>query len=338
MTNLVSVVIPTYNRAHCLARAVDSVLGQSHAEVEVLVVDDGSTDGTREMVERHWPSDPRVRYLWRENGGVAAARNTGLDAAQGAYVGFLDSDDWWMPWKLQKQLAAFEAFPEAGLVWTDMAAYDPSGTLIQSRYLRTYYNAYRWFPRPADLFEDNRMVDGVAVYAGDIYSAMIMGNLVHTSTALLRRERLDRVGRFDVALSPVGEDYDFYLRTCREGPVAFLDAASIHYQVGTPDQLTHHHRVMATHFLATIAKAVDRDRARITLPPAMLAMVFADAHRWLAEVAIAEGCLAEGRSHYWESLRRYPWQPRAFAQLALTALPDGTADLLRQAWHRLHRA
>lgn len=340
MAERVSVIIPTYNRAHCLARAVDSALTQSHTEVEVIVVDDGSVDGTGDLVRSRYGGDSRVRYLWQANAGVAGARNTALAAAGGDYVAFLDSDDWWQPWKLQLQLEVLRAFPEAGMVWSDMEAHDPAGALVQARYLRTYYGAYRWFPNPAELFSDRRPVSGpegdVIAYTGDIYSAMIMGNLVHTSTALLRRERLERVGGFDLTLAPVGEDYDFHLRTCREGPVAFVDVASIHYQVGTADRLTHQRLTMATNYLGTISRAVEQDRRRITLPPRMLDMAFADAHRWIAEVLFEEGRLAEGRRHYRRSLRYYPWQPRAIAQLALCALPSGTATLVRHAWHRLH--
>jgi glycosyltransferase involved in cell wall biosynthesis len=341
MAELVSVIIPTYNRAHCLARAVDSALNQSHAEVEVVVVDDGSSDGTGDLVRSRYDGNPRVRYLWQANAGVAGARNTALAAAAGDYVAFLDSDDWWQPWKLQLQLTVLRAFPEAGMVWSEMEARDPAGGLVQARYLRTYYGAYRWFSSPADLFTERRFIAGpdgeVAAYAGDIYSAMIMGNLVHTSTALLRRERLERVGGFDLALAPVGEDYDFHLRTCRAGPVTFADVASIHYQVGTTDRLTGHRRTMATNYLGTISRAVEQDAQRITLPPRMLHMAFADAHRWIAEVLVEEGCRVEGRRHYGQSLRHYPWQPRAIAQMALCTLPSGTASLLRHAWHRLHR-
>jgi glycosyltransferase involved in cell wall biosynthesis len=101
MSQLVSVIIPTYNRAYCLGATVDSALAQTHCEVEVLVVDDGSSDHTREFVLDQYRHEPRVRYLYQENTGVSGARNHGLRAAQGDFIAFLDSDDLWLPWKLE---------------------------------------------------------------------------------------------------------------------------------------------------------------------------------------------------------------------------------------------
>ncbi len=99
-SSLVSVVIPTYNRADCLAQTLSSVFAQTHREIEILLVDDGSTDGTRALVERCWSGDSRLRYIQQPNGGVSAARNRGMREARGAYIALLDSDDSWMPWKL----------------------------------------------------------------------------------------------------------------------------------------------------------------------------------------------------------------------------------------------
>jgi teichuronic acid biosynthesis glycosyltransferase TuaG len=106
---LVSVIIPAFNRAHWLADAVNSVLAQTHGRSEVLVVDDGSTDATFEVARRLADSDPRVRPFRQANAGVAAARNLALAAARGRYVAFLDSDDWWLPEKLERQVAAIVA-------------------------------------------------------------------------------------------------------------------------------------------------------------------------------------------------------------------------------------
>jgi glycosyltransferase involved in cell wall biosynthesis len=338
MPDLVSVIIPTYNRAHCVAHAITSALRQTHAAVEVLVVDDGSRDGTQRLLAERFGGDRRVRVIGQDNAGVAAARNTGLAAAAGDYLAFLDSDDWWYPWKLEAQLAALDAFPEAGMVWSDMEAVDPAGTLVAPRYLRHYYGAYRWFPTQRELFAHTRAVGGHRVHAGDIFSAMVTGNLVHTSTVLLRRDRLQLVGGFDTALAPAGEDYDFHLRTCREGPVAFVDTATIRYQTGTGDRLTAHRRAMAANFLAILTRTLERDRARIDLPAAMLRAIQADAHRWLGEVNAEEGRFGDGRRHYLRSLAYRPWQPRTAAMLALCTLPAGATEILRRIWRWMRTA
>src|SRR5690349_2852214 len=119
---LVSVVIPTFNRAYCIAQTIDSALAQTHENIEVLVVDDGSKDNTAELIAEKYKREPRVRYLPQKNQGVAAARNYGLSAARGEYIALLDSDDLWLPWKIAAQVRCLEALPEAGMVWTDMDA------------------------------------------------------------------------------------------------------------------------------------------------------------------------------------------------------------------------
>src|SRR5262245_44206142 len=116
MTPRVSVILPTYNRSHSLPAAIASVLMQSHTDLEVIVVDDASTEDIEALVRSI--GDDRVRYVRRNsNGGAAAARNTGLAEARGSYIGFQDSDDLWLPDKLSRQLSAFETLPnEIGVV------------------------------------------------------------------------------------------------------------------------------------------------------------------------------------------------------------------------------
>jgi glycosyltransferase involved in cell wall biosynthesis len=345
MSDLVSIVIPTYNRAHCLGRAVDSALQQSHAESEIIVVDDGSTDGTGDFVLDTYRADRRVRYVRQENKGVAAARNRGLAETRGDFVAFLDSDDLWKPWKLELQLACLRQAPSVGMVWTDMEAVDADGAVKSRSFLRTMYTAYRWF-KTEELFAERHALPAVAApfsgetaggtfHIGDIFSPMVMGNLVHTSTALLRRDRLARVHGFDEELRHAGEDYDFHLRTCREGPVGFIDLASITYQIGMPDQLSKRSYWMARNFLTTLTRTLERDRERIVLPRRLLDEVIAHANSWMAETLIPLGDLPGARRHFRRSLRHKPWQPRALAQLALCQLSPQAGDRLRRAYGSL---
>jgi len=111
----VSVVMPSYNAARFVTAAIDSVLAQTFQDFEILVVDDGSTDNTREVLEKY--DSPKIRYLYKKNGGVASARNYGIENARGKYIAFLDADDLWLPEKLEKQIALLEANEEIGLVY-----------------------------------------------------------------------------------------------------------------------------------------------------------------------------------------------------------------------------
>lgn len=346
---LVSVIIPTYNRAYCIENAIQSVLTQTHGEVEVVVVDDGSSDGTRDLIAARYGADPRVKYFYRENGGVSAARNTGLRRATGDFIALLDSDDVWKPWKLELQLACLRSVPDAGMIWTDMEAVDPDRKMFDPNFLRTMYSAYQWFPGDS-LFSESFALPEISttlpagagkLYAGNIFSQMIMGNLVHTSTVLLRRERFEKVREFNESLRYSGEDYDFHLRTCREGVVAFAAVASIAYTRGMPDQLTGSaftiHR--ARNFLKTIEPHILRDRHRIDLPQHMIDYVLSEAHYYVGESALDIGGLGEARTHLYKTLRLRLWQPRAAALFLLSLLPlaagRGLRGLYRDAKTRL---
>jgi len=346
----VSVVIPSYNRVHCLHRSVDSVLAQTTGDVEVIVVDDGSKDDTAAMVASRYDSDPRVRLLRQPNGGVASARNTGFRAARGEFVALLDSDDTWAPWKLQLQVACMRRRPEVGMTWTDMEAIDPDGRVISQAYLRSMYSAYRWFSTPDALFRDSTplaeidpglisIVGGRRFHVGDLSSAMVMGNLVHTSTVVLTRKRLQAVGGFPEQYRAGGEDYPFHLRTCRLGPVGYLDVSAIQYLRGGLDQIARPENGinLAGAFLEVITPIIERERATLTLSPAMIDAVLAEAQGWLGEALLDAGRQGAAREHLVRSIRHRPWQPRLLGLLALTALPPAVGQGARTALRSLKR-
>jgi glycosyltransferase involved in cell wall biosynthesis len=343
---LVTVLIPTFNRAHLLARAIRSVLSQSYRALEVLIVDDGSTDDSRAVVADLARADGRVRYLHQENRGVSGARNTGLRAASGDFLAFLDSDDLWKPWKLDAQMACMRRLPHVGMVWTDMEAVDRAGRVVNPRYMRNHYAAYRWFTYDQLFTERHRLDDIVpdlpepvgdcCVYAGDLYSAILMGNLMLPSTLLVRRERFEKVGGFDEEMRS-GEDHDYHLRTCREGPVALIDLPAVQYQRGLDDHLTGMRYTIAQNFLRTITRALDRDRDRIRLPRHMLHWVLGYANSWTGEELMRMGEHRQARPYLARSLR-YRWrQPRVLVQLGLSFMPPKPAERLRSAYRRLKR-
>jgi glycosyltransferase involved in cell wall biosynthesis len=344
---LVSVVIPSYNRAYCLPRAVDSVLSQTHPQVEVLIIDDGSSDDTGAVVSARYGGDARVRYHRQDNTGISGARNAGLERANGAYVALLDSDDEWLPWKLELQIACMRAHPEVGMTWTDMLSVDPENRIMDQAYLRIMYDAYRWFPRSEDLFKQSEPLDRVApraaqvaagrnFYWGDIGPQMLMGNVVHTSTVVLTRERALAVKSFREDLKPAGEDYEFHLRTCRLGPVGYLDVSAIRYQRGNPDRVTRPANGihLARNFLRVIEPILTTERDRLALPLAMQDAVLAEARAWLGEEMLLNGDVTGARRELFQSLRIDPRQPRT-ARLLLAACMPAT---LRESSRKIFRA
>ena len=331
---LVSVVVPTFNRDFCIAETLKSALQQTHQELEILVIDDGSTDNTEAVVGDLARSDDRINYVYQENKGVSAARNHALRLSTGDYIAFLDSDDIWKPWKIELQLDCFNRFPELGMIWTDMEAIDANGQLQASRYLRTMYSAYTWYPTEelfphssplsdisseiADVVADNKL------YYGDIFSQMIVGNLVHTSTVLMNRDRLEKVGEFCEEMLKGGEDYQFHLMTCREGLVALADIPSIQYRIGMNDQITgpSSNIHFARSYLKTISGVLEHDQDRLNLSEGMIQKILAEAHDWIGSQAFEEGFQHEAREHLFKSLACKSWQPHVMALLLRTFIPS----------------
>lgn len=187
----VSVIIPAYNAEKFIAETLTSVLAQTLPDVEVIVVDDGSRDGTADVVQRF----PSVRYVRKPNGGVSAARNMGVSLAQSAYIAFLDADDIWHPDKLRQQLQALSSHPDSVL----------SCTRITNR--ETDRAAFDTRTPPQDA--PHRLYPDLSVSFLEPYLA--------TSTVMVRKSAFDATGGFDTSLR-IAEDVDFYLRVLAKAP------------------------------------------------------------------------------------------------------------------------
>ncbi|MBV8479017.1 MAG: glycosyltransferase [Actinobacteria bacterium] len=198
MSGLTAVIV-TYNRARYVADAIESVLAQD-VDLELLVVDDGSTDDTAEVVSRYGED---VRYVRQDNRGRAGARNTAVRLARGDLIAFCDSDDRWLPGRLERELEAIEDRPDVGMVHGQVELTD-----CDLRPLAAETHANR------TIFSEAHR--GGATYAGYASNCRCL-----SSTILVRREVFDSVGMYDASL-PI-EDYDFYLRLLLHWDVLFLD-------------------------------------------------------------------------------------------------------------------
>lgn len=202
----VSVIIPTFNRSKLVAQAIRSVLAQTYEDFEVIVVDDGSTDDTRDVVAAF--QDPRVVYLWQENQQRCAARNNGIAHARGSYVAFLDSDDVWFPNKLERQMQAFERHPDVGLVFSGMVRISGENT----------------FPNPVEFLQPD--VEKVA----NIHEDLLTMNRVPMVTSIVRKGLLDQAGEFDRSL-PHAEDWDMWIRISERADFCRINAPLAAYRV-----------------------------------------------------------------------------------------------------------
>jgi glycosyltransferase involved in cell wall biosynthesis len=343
---VVSVIIPTHDRAPVITRAIDSVLAQEGIDLEVIVVDDGSSDDTAQVIASRYSGDERIVYVPQEQTGVAGARNAGMARARGELVAFLDSDDVWRPGKLALQLACLAHVPQAGMIWSEMTALDAAGEPVAGSSLRSIFAFRAGFEELfahrvalADVADVPGGGDGVTgtLYWGDVYDGMVVGNLVLPSAAMLTRDRLDAVGGYDETLAVSGEDFDFFLRTCRAGPVAFVDIPTVLKQADRADALTHPSRRLhlARNYVTTMEGALARDADRIRLDPKLVRDARAYGHAWTALGYLELGDAADARRHLRRSLRLAPANPRTYVLMALALLPG---PLVARAIHGVRRA
>ena len=208
----ISLIIPTHDRAHTLSRALDSALAQTRPADEIIVIDDGSTDGTEALIRNRYP---QVVYRRQPNLGVSAARNHGIRIASGDWIALLDSDDAWQPHKLERQLATL-----------------PSDTCITHCDELWIRNGARVNPMRKH-----------AKAGGWIYRHCLPLCAISPSAVLIQRGLLEQVGLFDESL-PACEDYDLWLRITARWPVHYLDERLVIKYGGHADQLSRRHPAM----------------------------------------------------------------------------------------------
>ncbi len=207
--NSISVIIPTFNRQQVLGRAIDSVLAQTRPADEIIIIDDGSTDGTEAYIKETYPD---LHYIFQPNKGISTARNQGIRAAGGVWLAFLDSDDKWLPRKIENQLQALNNQPHYKFCHTNEI----------------------W------IRHDRRVNQGKKheKAGGDIFERCLPLCVISPSSVIIHRSVFDSFGLFDESL-PVCEDYDLWLRVCAFIPVLYLSEALTIKYGGHSDQLSH---------------------------------------------------------------------------------------------------
>lgn len=201
-----SVIIPSYNCARFLGRALQSVLDQTYSDYEVIVADDGSTDDTREVVMR---SGPRIRYMYQRNRGLSAARNFALGAATGELIAYLDADDAWYPTKLEKQVAFLDANPQCGFVHSDVDVMDDRDQIV-----RRNFNKETGRPVPR----------------GKSIHVLLECCHVQIPTVLIRHDIVRKVGYFDERLIGVQDFLQWILAAMEGAEIGYIDESLAIYR------------------------------------------------------------------------------------------------------------
>lgn len=223
----VSVIVPAYNRETLLPRALDSVVGQTFGDWEIVLVDDGSIDGTTDVAARYLKQlGDRFVYIYQPNRGSSGARNRGIDACRGRFVAFLDSDDEFLPTKLERQLELFNRRPELGFVYSDYASVDLDGLRCEST-----FDAEHPLAREVPT---GQVAPGLRVCEGDLFDVLIRGYFICTIVGLVRRKVLGSSIRYPEDQS-FGEEWLFHLKVARACQAGFVDEplAIYHHQRGS---------------------------------------------------------------------------------------------------------
>lgn len=274
----VSVVIATYNMGEYIAQAVRSVLAQETHNVEVVVVDDGSTDQTP-LALSEFRDDRRVTVIRQSNRGQPAAKNVGWKAGRGQFVAFCDADDYWLPNKLALQLRVFQERPRLGVVYSKTTVLDANGEFHQSPEQK----------QPS----------------GSVLSELFFHNYVPFGTAVVRRSCLEEVGGFDESI-PMGIDWDLWLRIARRWEFYGIPESTYVYRIWA-GQMSHNWRGRYQCALQIMNKFVADNPGAI--PGTLMEKAFADTYTNFGLSCICQdrNGLREGLSHLMAALRRRPW-------------------------------
>ena len=235
---LVTVIIPAYNCADFISNAIESVLNQTYKNYELIIVDDGSTDNTSEIISKYKNT---IKYIYQENGGVSKARNTGIRNANGKYIGFLDADDVWDKYKLEIQLKAFENQDDVGLVFSDFRQ-TKNNKVLNNKYYEDAFNIFKEYNYKINKLFDYKsniifMGRDIAYCWGNIYKYLFLGNFILPSSVLFKKSCLDKVGLLNEEYR-VAEETEYFLRFSQYFMMGFVNDPLLCYEVPQPNNLS----------------------------------------------------------------------------------------------------
>jgi glycosyltransferase involved in cell wall biosynthesis len=264
---LVSVIVPTYQNGQYLCQAIESILRQTWKDLEIIVVDDGSTDNTSEVLKTY---EGKIKILTQPNSGTAAARNAGIKVSQGKFIAFLDADDIWLEGKLEQQMPIFDKKPQVGLVFSDMYNFDGES-------------------------KKGRAFQLVKPKSGWVESDLFQSDFVPMPTVIIRHECLDTIGLFDETLHYC-EDYDLWLRICRSWELDFINEPLALYRL-SQGQKSKNRRRMVDDTIQIKRKAISENAILKTLPRPILDKCFYNLYLQQARLALTQNCNLDARKY-----------------------------------------
>jgi len=286
----VSVIIPTYNYGKYIEKAIDSVLAQTYKDYEIIVVDDGSTDNTREIMESNYKNE--VRYFYQENTGAPAARNKGIRASKGEYLAFLDADDYFEPQSLEKKVSLLETNKDIGWVYSDWDYLDIQGNVLKLASSQSSFAS------------KNKL-------RGNIFKDMLRGTLISTPAVLICKTWIEEVGGFDERLNAF-QDYDLWLRISYRHEIEYVDEVLAHMRV-------HDESISVTQppypARAIINRKIEQNYGdHIQSLGIEWCKIKASEYNYWGTVSLQKGDIKQAIKHYKSSIKKHPFQKRVYLQ------------------------
>ncbi|VAW73353.1 hypothetical protein MNBD_GAMMA15-666 [hydrothermal vent metagenome] len=327
---MISVIIPAYNCESYLRRAIESVLAQQGVQTEIIVIDDGSTDGTAGIAQSYGET---LRYIQQTNQGAAAARNRGLEVADGDFIAFLDADDTWFPDKLSIQLEALEKYPDHIGVFSNFTIVDSDLNVLFDNGIENDYAIFKTMKKtPDELFGpgDN------GIHTGSYFGQLFLGNFVNTCSMFLRKSTIQNAGGFDSNLI-TQEDYDYWLRLSQIGPLIYLNRPLL-TRCRRSGQLTAASQKLR--IASDVFNVVNRyaDHAETVLGRETVNHRIKSKYHSLALNLLSERQSSNARGILLQCLRQTSLDRKTLALLIWSLIPPAAADGIRKLLRTLSRS
>lgn len=291
-----SVIIPSYNREHILPKAIDSVLQQTFPAFELIIVDNGSTDNTRQLIEIYSRQDSRIRYLWQENSGSpAGSRNTGIKNAAGEWIAFLDSDDWWFPSKLEEVYKT-----------------------IQKDQTNSYVGISHWEDKYVNNHPHSILRHGCEEETGLYKKLLFRGNLFSTSAMTVKTDIIRKIGGFNPQKDYfIVEDYDLWMRIAQQGSIVSIKKSLGVFSINNSNmsgniELTHKNlKQLINDHIKNLAVPLEEKEQLKRIHCARI-------DYYQGRTYQLDGQFSKAVPLLWSSIRQHPWGLKKWLSLALS--------------------
>jgi glycosyltransferase involved in cell wall biosynthesis len=336
---LVSVIIPTYNCGKYIVQSIESVLKQTYEKIEIIVVDDGSTDDTPLKMSRYREN---IVYIRQKNQGSSKSRNIGMSHSKGEYIAFLDADDRWHPRKLEMQVRCFQEVHDIGLVFTDFSRIDMEGNILQDRYEQYAFAVFQDYGLSMDkMFKGKRTIriddsgqgnSQQTLYFGDVFYELCKGNFILPSTTLFKKECIEKIGLQWNEEFRCATDQYYHLHFARHFPVAYLDAVTAEYRMGSGGNLSGNANIpqLIINTVRTLEDIYERDDDFRFSKKVLYKTILGKHYARLAYYYLSELDRANARKYALYSMKYRPLLLKTITTLLLSLAPLSVLDYSKQ--------